>query len=594
MKNCPACHRTVPDDAKVCPHAGCGQPLPAAGTGGKKRPPPPGKVHLAPAANQPAAPQPEMSRQVPTAGQRPHRSPLTTAVLLLLLLALAGGVYYAAVDSKPVASKPVAQKRAEPDSVAQAFARKAADMPQADASASSRDQTAPTNDAAGAPSSSDNRSSAEETAASKAHPDKPAPTGALADGKPTEATTDQAMAKKLPPEVAVAAASQPLGLYAERTRADREEFIAGVGGTPVSEQAVAAGLEWLARHQAADGHWGPDCLGPDGSRCEKEHACGGARGGPYEAALTGLAVLAFQAGGHYDFNGKPYSDNVRRGLDWLAARQGPNGEVVGSSNHIDQGPSGSIHYDQHYMYEHAIATFALAEACALARAATRHPDEKYLAAATKALRFIEEQQHNDGGWRYTPEKTDPSDASVSGWVMLALKTAKEADLKVREDTISRMTGLFDRLADPLTGRTHYQGTNYITHATTGVGMMVDEFIKHEPQSDLVRLGAAYLADEAEAGWGKGNQRMSDFYLWYNCTLAMFMAGGDTWDRWNSVLRDHLVSLQVHSSGCDRGSWEPNDRWGGTGGRIYSTALGVLSLEVYYRFTREKAPAEKRP
>lgn len=517
------------------------------------------------------------------AADRPRRSLLTTAVLLLLLLVLAGGVYYAAVASKPVHQQPVesalvAANSPSADSKRQAFGPAA---PQAE-------QTAPQ---AEAPSK-------KETATNEPHAAEPKIAAKLAEtidtATPVPSKPAAAMPEKPPVEVAAAtASSQPLGLYGERTRVDREEFVASVGGTPVSEKAVAAGLEWLARHQAEDGHWGPDCLGEDGSRCEKGHPCTGARGGPYEAALTGLAVLAFQAGGHYAFNGKPYSDTVRRGLDWLAARQGPNGEILGSANHVSQDAAGAVHYDQHYMYEHAIATFALAEACAVAQAAKRHPDEKHLSAATKAVHFIEEQQHNDGGWRYTPEKALPSDASVSGWAMLALKTAKEANLQVQDATNSHMTAFFGRLADPLTGRTHYQGTSYLTHATTGVGMMVDEFIKHQPESEFVRLGAAYLADEAEAGWGKDQKRESDFYLWYNCTLAMFMAGGDTWERWNNVIRDHLISLQIQGTGCDRGSFEPNDRWGSTGGRIYSTALGVLSLEVYYRFTREKAATEEK-
>lgn len=584
MKTCPACHRTVPEQATVCPHPGCGRPLSAASAAGLKKrpPPPPGKVHLAPGGTQPAASQP-----TPGTDERSHRGPLTTVALLLLLLVLAGGVYYAAVASKPGAQKPV-----EP-ALAQAPSPQAGTEQQAAHPVANETDQATSEKGVADEKKPSQQPAAEKSGAEKRHAAKPAESGELAEGKATPKKPETP--EQPPTEVAaVMPPSQPLGLYAERTRVDREEFIAGVGGTPVSEQAVAAGLEWLARHQAEDGHWGPDCLGASGSRCEKDHPCGGHRGGPFEAAQTGLAILAFQAGGNYDFNGKSYSDHVRRGLDWLVAHQGPNGEIVGSNNHVDGGPAGFIHYDQHYMYEHSIATFALAEACAVARAAQRHPDEKYLAAATKAVRFIEDQQHNDGGWRYTPEKTSPSDASISGWAMLALKTAKEADLKVEEDTVSRMTAFFEQLADPLTGRTHYQGTAYLTHATTGVGMMVDEFIKHEPQSELVRLGASYLADEAEAGWGKEKQqRMSDFYAWYNCTLAMFLAGGDTWDRWNNVIRDHLVSLQIHGEGCERGSWEPNDRWGDAGGRIYSTALSVLSLEVYYRFTREKAAAEKK-
>ena len=36
-------------------------------------------------------------------------------------------------------------------------------------------------------------------------------------------------------------------------------------------------------------------------------------------------------------------------------------------------------------------------------------------------------------------------------------------------------------------------------------------------------------------------------------------------------------------GPQAGSWDTNDLWGGHGGRVYTTALATLTLEVYYRF-----------
>ncbi|HET6881442.1 MAG TPA: hypothetical protein VFI31_14865, partial [Pirellulales bacterium] len=105
-------------------------------------------------------------------------------------------------------------------------------------------------------------------------------------------------------------ARQPVALFAERTKPKTEELLAKLGGTPQSQAAVDDGLNWLARHQAYDGHWGADCVGAGtSSRCEPQRACDGA-GQPYEAAQTGLAVLAFQAGGHYYFNGQKYSETV--------------------------------------------------------------------------------------------------------------------------------------------------------------------------------------------------------------------------------------------------------------------------------------------
>lgn len=399
------------------------------------------------------------------------------------------------------------------------------------------------------------------------------------------------------PKTGVAQEPEVLGLYSARTKPDRAKWITQVGGTPESESGVAEGLAWLARHQAEDGHWGPDCLGSGpGSRCEQQHPCT-SPGEAFEGAYTGLAVLAFQAGGHYYFNKHKYSDNVAHGLDVMVAQQGLEGELVGSQNVLAENAGETSKYNMRYMYEHAIGTFALAEACATAKAAGEHPNEKYLAAATKAVRFIESQQHDDGGWRYTTNKNAPSDCSVSGWSMLALKTALEAEIKVDAQTIQRMVEFFKNQADSLTGRTHYQTPRYGTDALTGVGMMVDQFILHQPQSQLVQLAAPYLADQAEATWGPNRNGInpllsgSDFYTWYNCTLAMFQAGGDPWNRWNAVIRDHVHKLQIGGEECQRGSWEPNGRWG-EGGRIYTTALGVLTLEVYYRFAREQAAKKK--
>ena len=63
---------------------------------------------------------------------------------------------------------------------------------------------------------------------------------------------------------------------------------------------------------------------------------------------------------------------------------------------------------------------------------------------------------------------------------------------------------------------------------------------------------------------------------------MFQYGGAEWQQWNVRVRDLLISEQV-PEGQYAGSWEPRDPWSGYGGRIYTTAIATLSLEVYYRY-----------
>jgi len=395
-------------------------------------------------------------------------------------------------------------------------------------------------------------------------------------------------------ELRVAEATQaiseaPQGLYARRTMGDRKSWIGQYGGNEASEQAVADALEWLARHQADDGFWSDRCIGtghPEG-KCEKDAPCSGP-GGPYEMALSGRAVLAFQAGGHYDFNGNRYSENVRRAIDWMVARQRPDGGLLGSKQ-----DRARRHFYQQFMYEHGIASFALADACAVSQALQRPKNPRYAEALEKAVRFIDQMQHDDGGWRYTDRREQPSDTSVTGWSVLALKSAREAGVTLDAKCVEKTRAFFEARATGERGRTGYLNHALHTEATTGVGMLARQFLLDQPESPYVRDAAGYLAEYAEKSWPehRADSRRSDYYLWYNCTLAMFQAGGETWKRWNEVVRDTIVGLQRHE-GCPRGSWDPDGKWGHEGGRIYSTALAALTLEVYYRYAN-LADAAKR-
>jgi len=126
---------------------------------------------------------------------------------------------------------------------------------------------------------------------------------------------------------------------------------------------------------------------------------------------------------------------------------------------------------------------------------------------------------------------------------------------------------------------------------TGVGMLARQFLLNEPHAPLIGEAANYLARRAQQQWGNvaAPAAGADYYLWYNCTLAMYQAGGKPWEQWNPIIRDTLVKLQRHD-GCERGSWDPEPGRGSKGGRILSTALAALTLETYYRYA---APAERR-
>jgi len=95
----------------------------------------------------------------------------------------------------------------------------------------------------------------------------------------------------------------------------------------------------------------------------------------------------------------------------------------------------------------------------------------------------------------------------------------------------------------------------------------------------------------------------DFYYWYYGTLAMYQVGGSHFDKWNEAMKTAIIAHQNTDKTKDEfGSWDPVDPWSTEGGRVYSTALNCLCMEVYYRYPRvfgakadpKAAPAAKPP
>ena len=93
----------------------------------------------------------------------------------------------------------------------------------------------------------------------------------------------------------------------------------------------------------------------------------------------------------------------------------------------------------------------------------------------------------------------------------------------------------------------------------------------------------------------------DYYYWYYGSLALNQfdgpdsprKGGKHWNAWNRAMVDALGSLQnVEEKSCRRGGWITPDRWAYACGPISSTALAVLTLEVYYRYPNAFAGAQR--
>ncbi|MFQ5844509.1 MAG: prenyltransferase/squalene oxidase repeat-containing protein [Planctomycetota bacterium] len=352
--------------------------------------------------------------------------------------------------------------------------------------------------------------------------------------------------------------------------------------TEITGITVELALKWLADHQDVDGQGMWDCdefMKHDPA----DDKCDGPGKALYDPGVSGLALLAFLGAGYTDRGTKrdnPYAKNVRMGLRYLQTIQDDEGCF---------GPRQS----QHFVYNHAIAALAMSEAWAM----TRNP--RYKKAAQDALNFISTARNPYLAWRYGVRPGD-NDSSVTGWMVMALKSGKFGGLDIDPDAFEGARAWIDKMTDPDFGLTGYlqaggpsarpEGLQNKfpaekSQSMTAVGILTRIFLGENPrESKMIRKGAERCLLIPPV-WNPDDGSI-DMYYWYYATLALYQVGGTTWKRWNRAMVDAVVKSQhPRGSGSRTGSWDPIGPWGPDGGRVYSTATLAMCLEVYYRYDR---------
>ncbi len=387
-------------------------------------------------------------------------------------------------------------------------------------------------------------------------------------------------------------------LYGERSH--RGTIIAE-GGSVATEEAVRAALEWLMRHQGSDGGWHAADFAERSKRGEsrnKNHKRYPTDRGweTADVGVTGLAMLAFLGYGHtHRFGEIPeYRQVLRRAMNYMKKQQVQSSDVDSNGRYGQLGPSN----DEHWIYNHAIATMAMAELLVMS-------DDFLLKNSVEdAVKLILRARNDTLGWRYGIADGD-NDTSVTGWMVLALKTAKNYKLDIETEEYDRaFSGALEwfRAATNTRGRTGYQDPG-------DPGSKLDDFGEPYPYSKepscmtavavLCRLFAGETRKDAAIKGGvsvlmrhppewreqKGRVLSTiNLYYWYYASYALFQYGGKPWAEWNPKMQQALLESQ-RVGGDEDGSWDPIGEWGIAGGRVYSTAIGAMTLEVYYRFRR---------
>ncbi len=298
--------------------------------------------------------------------------------------------------------------------------------------------------------------------------------------------------------------------------------------TPVAEQCVTRGLNFLAAQQQEDGSFGAGTYGRN-------------------VAVSALAGMAFMSAGSTPGRG-PYGQEVLRCLDYVLSNMQDSGFIVvsGSSSH---GP----------MYGHGFATLFLSECYGMA------PEREDLREKlSKAVDLIVQTQNREGGWRYQPQRRD-ADISVTICQVMALRAARNAGLHVPHETIDQCIDYVRKSQNPDGGFMYMiqGGASAFPRSAAGVVALYSAGVYEGPE---IEKGLNYLLQHLPRG---GFRRESHYYYGqYYAVQAMWHAGGKFWAEWFPAIRDELVKLQ-----------RPEGAWDDTISREYGTAMACIILQI---------------
>jgi len=324
----------------------------------------------------------------------------------------------------------------------------------------------------------------------------------------------------------------------------RYETAFGFGGGPGRPDdvnpAIEAGLAWLAKHQEKDGRWDVDgfmrhdpaddpCFGPGSSLSD--------------VRATALVLLAFLGGGYTDEPGSLYVKHVGKAIRFLMAQQDGSGRIAADGT------------------DHAVATYALTESYWMTR------DKDYRAPATRAFRAVT-----------AALREGKSDALGRWYGLIAVKSARFGGLGTADAAVLKPH--LDWLADPAHAK--------VPRAATAT-LFCRVLWGHDPATaDMQRLAAAC---------GKGmfwspRSDTVDLERIQFASLGFYQCQGELWNGWTTQL--HSIALEQHNkdAGPLAGSWDPVGRVGWEGGRVYTTAMAILSLESWFRYALVYAPKKK--
>ena len=292
----------------------------------------------------------------------------------------------------------------------------------------------------------------------------------------------------------------------------------------------------------------------------------------HDTTMTALSLMAMAAVGNQPINPDDKGRMMRKALDFVLQedRQDENG-YFGKK-------------DNGRMYGHGIITLMLSEM--LGMGMDDEGDRLILKRCESAIGLILRSQavpksaSHQGGWRYKPHDKD-SDLSVTIWQLMALRSAKNAGLKVPSSAIEEAIGYLrrsywsslDERGEPLrkVSGFAYQPGGHPDYATTAAGLLAMQ-VCGQYESPFVKGAADWLLENEPQ-----KQKKFFFYGTYYYAQGMYQRGEEHSTTAREKVESLLLGMQKGS-----GSWQGSGSEAGHG-EVYSTTMAILALAVKYHY-----------
>jgi hypothetical protein len=302
-----------------------------------------------------------------------------------------------------------------------------------------------------------------------------------------------------------------------------------------------------------------------------------------DLGLVSMGALAFLASGHTPGHGR-FGEPSARAINYVLKNAKPSGLL-------------NIAESQHDMYNHGLSTFVLGQAYGMT------DDPRLGPVLDRALKLIAFTQCEDGDWDYVARRQKHGhDLSLSVMQAKALRSAVDSGLEVSPEVIelalksvrehykvdSGKTNFDDPAVRAEAGRFWYtRTTGPASLALSACGVVcLQEFGAYDDwRIESAMRGIVPQVMRVKGSNHDGNLPLNAYELYY-VAQAIYQVGGSAWNDGYPVVRDALVGAQhVDPKNPLEDGWWTDTQWvkGGKPGKLYGTAVGCFVLAIPNRY-----------